>query len=350
VRVGIVNDLALAVLALRRLVEGREGAEVAWVAADGEEAVARCVEDTPDLVLMDLVMPNVDGVEATRRIMQKAPCPILVVTATVEGNLSKVYHALGAGALDAVSGPTFGPDGSLQDAEPVLRKMRNLRLLMEPVPCGAVAKRRTSSPPMPPLTEPAARLVVIGASTGGPQAIVDTVAGFGADFRPPLLVVQHLDDAFVPGFCSWLASQTGWPTAAIETDDAPREGEILVAAGSDHLVMGASRRMRYEREPLDVPHRPSVDAFFASLKRSWPTPGVAVLLTGMGHDGARGLLALQDAGWATLAQDEATSVVWGMPRAAKECGAAGGVVPIERMGMRIEREWRRLAEASGEGA
>lgn len=352
-RVGIVNDLKLAVMALRQLVESDPESEVAWVAEDGVEAVDRCAADTPDLVLMDLIMPKLGGVEATAQIMKVSPCPILVVTATVEGNLTKVYNALGAGALDAVSGPTYKSDGTLQDTEPVLRKMRTMRRLMRPSPVVEATRRRSSSGAFPSPTHPAERLVVIGASTGGPQAIVTTIKGLGPDFRPPVVVVQHLDVNFVPGFVTWLQSQTGWPTAAVELGDAPRAGEILVASSRDHLVMGLSRTLRYDEEPKEMAYRPSVDAFFHSLKRNWPTPGVAVLLTGMGHDGAKGLGALKGAGWATLAQDQASSVVWGMPRAAHEAGAAKATLPIDVMGTHIKREWGKLeaktARVSGDG-
>jgi two-component system response regulator WspF len=348
VRIAIVNDLKLAQLALTRLVERAEDGEVAWVAEDGDEAIRRCREDVPDLILMDLVMPNVDGVEATRAIMRETPCPILVVTATVEGNLSKVYRALGAGALDAVSGPTLAEDGSLRDAEPALRKLRTMRRLCQPAPQVDARRRRGSSGGFPPPTIPAERLVVAGASTGGPQALVDLVRGFGPDFRPPVVVVQHLDAAFVPGFAAWLSSQTGWPAACIQGGDAPQAGTVLVAAGRDHLVMGLGRTLRYDPEPREVVYRPSVDAFYLSLARNWPTPGVAVLLTGMGQDGAKGLLALREHGWTTLAQDEASSVVWGMPRAAREIGAAVATVPLAAMGARVEREWKQL-ETAGRG-
>jgi two-component system response regulator WspF len=342
VRVGIVNDLRLAVRALSQLVESDPDNQVAWIAVDGVEAVQMASEDTPDLILMDLIMPNLDGVEATRQIMRASPCPILVVTATVEGNLTKVYNALGAGALDAVSGPTYNPDGSLADTEPVLKKIRTMRRLMKPAPKLAGAKHTSSSGAFPPPTEPAARIVTIGASTGGPQAIVEVINGFGPEFRPPVVVVQHLDTTFIPGFVAWLESQTGWPTAAISVGDQPAPGKILVASSGDHLVMGISRRMRYEAEPKDFVYRPSVDVFWRSLGRSWPTPGVAVLLTGMGQDGAQGMAALKDAGWTTLAQDEETSVVWGMPRAAARAHATTAVLPLNRIGGRVERSWGEL--------
>lgn len=341
-RVGIVNDLKLAQLALRRLVEMAEDAEVAWIAENGQEAIDRCAADVPDLILMDLIMPEVDGVEATRVIMKQSPCPILVVTATVEGNLTKVYNAMSAGALDAVSGPTFAADGSLENTDRVLKKMRTMRRLAQPIEgLDKLAKHRSSAG-FPPPDQPAERLLVVGASTGGPQAIADLINGLPEDFRPPVIVVQHLDKAFVPGFVSWLAGQTGWPAACVEVGDKPKPGEILVAASRDHLVMSLGRSLRYDEEPADLAYRPSVDAFFMSLKRNWPTPGIAVLLTGMGQDGAKGMKGLKENGWTTIAQDEATSVVWGMPRAAKEMDAATRVLPLGEMGPWIARAWARL--------
>jgi two-component system response regulator WspF len=346
VRIAIVNDLKLAVMALCKLVESAPEHEVAWIAEDGEQAVARCRADRPDMILMDLVMPNVDGVEATRRIMKETPCPILVVTATVEGNLTMVYNALGAGALDAISGPTFSAEGLLENSEPVLRKIERIGLLAQPDAATADHRRHSSSAAFPSPFVPAPRLIAVGASTGGPQAIVDVVGGFSCEFRPAVIVVQHLDADFVPGFVKWLSSQTGWPASAVEAGEMPREGEIMVAASRDHQVMSLSRRMRYDPRPKSIVYRPSVDALFFSLQRNWPTPGVAVLLTGMGRDGAKGMLKLKESGWATLAQDESTSVVWGMPKAAKEAGAALACVPLDRMGARIEREWNRLVSAA----
>ena len=348
-RVGIVNDLRLAVRALRQLVESEPENEVAWVAEDGVQAVELAASDPPDLILMDLIMPNRDGVEATRLIMLESPCPILVVTATVEGNLTKVYNALGAGALDAVSGPTYAPDGSLADTEPVLKKIRTMRRLMQPLPELRTSRKRRSSSGFPPPDLPAERLLVLGASTGGPQALVEVITSLPEDFRPPVVIVQHLDAAFIAGFVSWLESQTGWPTAAVGVGDRPEPGKILVAASRDHLVMGASRRLRYEAEPVDLVYRPSVDVFWQSLRSNWPTPGVAVLLTGMGRDGARGMKRLREAGWQTLAQDEASSVVWGMPRAAAKADAATAIVPLDRMGARVARAYQKL-EAESEPA
>lgn len=353
-RVAIVNDLRIATEALRRLLASEPGCTLAWTAANGAVAVERCREDRPDLVLMDLVMPVMDGVEATRRIMHATPCPILVVTATVDGNLGRVYDALGAGALDAVNCPTLGTDGGLEGGEPVLRKIRVLRRMSgvvapptprasAPSPCPAefdavdpAEARAAGAPP-----------VLVGCSTGGPEALGVVLRGLSKGFAAPIVVVQHLDPEFVPGLVEWLGRTTGRRVGVVVPGGAPEDGTVLVACTGDHLVFARDGTLHYRAEPADDPYRPSVDAFFASAATAAVPVGVAVVLTGMGRDGAAGLLSLRRAGWRTFAQDAATSVVYGMPRAAKEAGGVQRVVALPEIGVSIEAAWHGLVDADG---
>jgi two-component system response regulator WspF len=354
--VAIVNDLRIATEALRRLLAGQPDCEVAWTAPDGAVAVERCRADTPDLILMDLVMPVMDGVEATRRIMKATPCPILVVTATVDGHLERVYNALGAGALDAVNCPTFGTDGRLEGGEPVLRKIRVLRRMKAPAtpskghesPDAVPATvRRTESPVPDAPPRRVAPCVLVGSSTGGPEALSVLLRGASKAFTAPFVVVQHLDPEFVPGLVQWLAHETGRRIRAAVAGDRPEDGTVLVACTNDHLVFARDGALRYQVEPADEPYRPSVDALFASAAIPALAPGVAVVLTGMGRDGAAGLLKLRQAGWRTLAQDAASSVVYGMPRACLEAGAAQQVVGLSEMGTSVEASWRGIVGAQG---
>ena len=357
-RIGIVNDLRLAVEALKRVVAVADG-EVAWVAEDGAQALERCLRDRPDLVLMDIVMPVMDGVAATRRIMKEAPCPILVVTSTMEGNLERVWNALGAGALDAVQGPVFGANGTLDGAQPVVRKIRTMARLRS---LGALghggglggsggAHSPASPPPAAPPRSPAvlaageSPLLVLGASTGGPEALVIVLRGLPRELAASIVVVQHLDAEFVPGLVGWMSAQTGRRVHAIAPGDRPEPREVFVACTNDHLLLGADGRFGYRAEPVEQPFRPSVDVFFASLVAAGVRAGVAALLTGMGRDGAEGLLALKRAGWRTFAQDEATSVVFGMPRAAHEVGAAEEMLAVGAMGGALAAAWHRQAAA-----
>lgn len=331
-RIGIVNDLRLAVEALRRAVATLPGATVAWVAENGEQAVEKCKQDKPDVILMDMIMPVMDGVEATRRIMRITPCPILVVTATVEGNASKVFEALGAGALDAVATPGIGSDGRAVNAEALVRKLVAIGVIAG-VGSG-LADRAIAPPPPPPGPGGGAKppFVAIGVSTGGPQALAAVLRTLPGAMPWPVVIVQHIDPAFATGLAEWLSGETRQRVAVAREGDGMEPGRIMLAGTSDHIVLDSVGRLRYTAEPRAEAYRPSVNVFFDSIIKARVSPGVAVLLTGMGRDGAAALGRLRAAGWHTIAQDKATSVVWGMPGAAVEIGAALEVLAIDQIG------------------
>jgi two-component system response regulator WspF len=337
IRIAIVNDVRLAIEVLRRVVASLPNAEVAWIAENGKEAVEKCHADRPDLVLMDLIMPVMDGVEATRCIMQQSPCPILVVTATVTGNSDPVFEALGHGALDAVNTPVLGRDGTITGGDELVRKIRNVVRLC----AGRAAGLEVAPPALPDRTLSApgvAPVLAIGASTGGPQALARVLGGLSSLRDYAVVVVQHLDEIFVPGFVEWLARETKKPVSAAESGERPRNGVVHVACTSDHLVLEPSGRFRYVHEPADLVYRPSVDVFFESLLRARVQPGIALILTGMGRDGAAGMKALHEVGWRTIAQDQTTSIVWGMPGAAVRLQAVDRVLPVNEIDVTIA-EW-----------
>lgn len=319
-RIAIVNDMVMAREVLKRVVATVPEYETAWVANDGEEAVKKCAMDRPDLILMDLIMPVMDGAEATRQIMAETPCVILVVTATVDGNSGKVFEAMGHGALDAVNTPVIGSDGNVAGAEELLEKIHRLERLVKiqsfikPPP----PKEETATPP--PTTAP--KLVVLGASTGGPNVLATILSKLSVEFNGAVVVVQHVDKQFAPGMATWLGGQCPFPTRLAKPGDHPERRTVLLSGTNDHLVMRRDRSLVYSEDPKELPFRPSVDVFFESVAEHWPRPGTAILLTGMGNDGARGLLALRRAGWKTIAQSKESCVVYGMPKAAAEIGAA----------------------------
>ena len=326
-RIAIVNDVLMAREALRRAIAEMPDYSLAWTARDGAEAVKRCAEDTPDLILMDLIMPVMDGVEATRRIMAQAPCAILVVTATVEGHTAKVFEALGAGALDAVQTPVLEATGQLGGASTLRLKIETIRHLIsrssDRKRLGGLGENlRSNSVPINPL-------VVIGASAGGPTALATILHDLPVDFSAPMIIVQHIDAQFAPSMASWLGGQSALTVRIACERDQPVAGTVLIASTNDHLIFLDSHTLGYIPGPRDCHYRPSVDIFFESVVRHWKGDVVAVLLTGMGRDGAKGLKALRNAGALTIAQDSKSCVVYGMPKAAAELDAAVEILPLE---------------------
>jgi len=319
-RIAIVNDMPLAAEAIRRALMAGTKHDVAWVSGNGKDAITRCEVDRPDLLLMDLVMPLMDGVEATRRIMASVPCPILIVTGSVHSNSARVFEAMGAGALDVVQTPVLA-DGSLATgAAAFCSKIETIFRLVTDKPRKGAAPRS--------LGQPARSLVAIGASAGGPAALATLLTGLPSDFPAGVVIIQHVDAHFAPGLAEWLGDHAKMPVRLAREGDTICAGEVLLAGTDDHLVLRRNGVLGYTPDPADYSYRPSVDVFFHSVARCWRGCAVGVLLTGMGKDGSGGLKALHDRGYYTVAQDRDSSAVYGMPKAAMEIGAADDVLSL----------------------
>ena len=336
IRVAIANDTVIALEALRRAIATDPAYRLIWTASDGALAVEKALADPPDLMLMDLLMPKVDGVEATRQIMARSPCAILIVTASVHRNTSRVFEAMGAGALDVVKTPALGQtfDGeNLAAARPLLDKMATMSVYLGKARRWDMTgqKPAKSAAPLPQIPE----LIVIGASTGGPKAVAKILSQLPAERDAAVVVVQHIDAQFSTGLAEWLDGQTAMAVRLAKTGDRPKAGTVLVAKGDRHLVMESDRTLSYTSAFSNVIYRPSVDVFFASVAQHWPllhgAMGKAILLTGMGRDGAKGLSALRAARWETIAESEESCVVYGMPRAAIALGAACQILSIQEI-------------------
>jgi two-component system, chemotaxis family, response regulator WspF len=332
-RIALVNDVMAAVEAMRRVVLSTRQHQLAWIAHDGREALALCAHDTPDLILMDLIMPGMDGVEATRRIMAHRPCAIVVVTANVTSRSSKVFEAMGAGALDAVNTPVLESTGACLGATALLGKIETIRRLIG-------ADRLHGKPASAQLVprhpaQPHNHLIGIGASAGGPTALAKVLAHLPANFPAPIIVVQHVDAHFAAGLATWLDSQTPLHVRLAREGDRPQAGAVLLAGQDNHLVFASPTRLVYSARPADSAYRPSIDLFFKSADRFWPGDVIGVVLTGMGRDGAEGLRVLHDKGHHTIAQDRPSSAVYGMPGAAAELHAVSEILALDKIGPRL---------------
>jgi two-component system response regulator WspF len=240
---------------------------------------------------------------------------------------------MGAGALDAVNTPVLGAPGITKGAHALLGKIETIRRLLGAGPPRRLAHFQENEDAKPPPAHTS--LVAIGASAGGPSALVEVLGRLPANFPGAIVVVQHVDRQFAQGLANWLDYQTPLEVRLAQEGDFPQPGKVFLAGRDNHLVVTSSARLAYVNQPADCAYRPSIDTFFKSVERFWQGEVVAVLLTGMGRDGAEGLRSLQSLGHHTIAQDQASSAVYGMPKAAAELQAATEILGLEKIGPRL---------------
>jgi two-component system chemotaxis response regulator CheB len=309
--------------------------EVVAEAEDGRQAIELCERLRPDVVTLDMMLPVMTGLSATEYIMAYCPTPILIVSAsTNRGELFRTYDALAAGALDVIEKPLDGAGDPGWERKLTAAVKLAARVKVITHVRGRLAGGRAAAVVEPPVPArpPGVRhqCLAIGASTGGPHALSTILRGLPADFPLPILMVLHISPAFGGAIADWLNDQSPIPVAlAADGQPLPPAGSprVVLAPPDRHLVV-RGRRLVLTRDAEVHSCRPSVDVLFQSVAEEIGEGGAAVLLTGMGRDGARGLLAVRAAGGWTAAQDEATSVVYGMPREAVRLGAAGIVLPL----------------------
>jgi two-component system chemotaxis response regulator CheB len=324
IRVLVADDSELFREVLSQVVAADPGFEVVGVASNGFSAAALTRELKPDVITMDLNMPDADGFSGIARIMAETPTPILVLTAKRVEVVG--FKALSLGALDILEKPAAGAE--LDAYGRVLRS--RLRLLAGVKVIRHLRGLRERRGPAP---RAAARieLVVVGASLGGPRALATLLRGLPAAFPAGVAVVQHIADGFTEGLAGWLAQESRLDVREARDGDTLRPGRVLVAPTGRHLVIGGEGVARLSDAPPVDTFKPSVTPLFASAATHYGARACGVLLTGMGRDGAEGMRELKEAGGTTLAQDEATSAVFGMPRAAIELGAVDRILPLDEI-------------------
>ena len=326
IRVLVVDDSRTVRAALRALLSRDPALEVVGEAEDGEAALGLAAALRPDVVTMDLVMPGMGGIEAIRRLMERSPCRVLAVAAVEPGRETSVsFEAIEAGALELVSKPRTGAG----EIEAWGAKVAEAVRLMAEIP--VVTRRRAGPPswPSPPPPSVEGRVSVVGlvASTGGPPALARILEGLPPGLAAPVLVAQHLMAGFGQGLTRWLAGCTRLRVEVARDGEGLRPGHVYLPPDRSDLELASGWRARVVANRGG--HCPSGDRLLESLARHAGKLAAGVVLTGMGEDGAQGLLALRNAGGATLAQDRDSSIVYGMPQAAARLGAAVRILPLE---------------------
>ncbi|HEX9449112.1 MAG TPA: chemotaxis-specific protein-glutamate methyltransferase CheB [Dongiaceae bacterium] len=337
IRILVVEDSLTVRRHLVDILSADPDIDVIGEAADGKQAIELCQALRPNVITMDMMLPVMSGLAATEFIMAHCPTPILVVSAsTNRGELFKTYEALAAGAVDVLEKPTGDePIGQWEGKfRAAVKMVSRIRVITHPrgklAPVNPQVVPSASNRLRMPGAKPGCQVVAIGASTGGPGAIVSILRSLPMTSRLPIILVLHIGEPFGTALADWLDGQS--ERNVIQANDgnlvSHAVGRVVMAPVGRHLIV-RDGRFRLTQDPERHSCRPSVDVLFESIALEYGSTATACLLTGMGKDGAQGLLKIRQAGGITVAQDEATSVIFGMPHAAIELGAATQILGLE---------------------
>lgn len=327
IRVLVADDSELARDLIIAVLSSDDEIEVVGEAKNGREAVEKVLDLQPDILTIDIEMPVMNGHDAIERIMAINPLPILVVT--TRGDTHTAYAAISKGALDVV----VKPDVNLEEAREFIGKIKLLSRIKVITHLGI---ERTTRPL--PVAKPSLfsgktsdRAVAIVSSTGGPDAISVILSGLSCDFPCPLIIAQHNADGFIPGMVEWLGKISKIPVKVAVEGERIVPGTAYVSPSEKHMEISGLQTVSFtERRPQDI-YRPSGDMLLSSVARCYGSRGIGVILTGMGNDGVRGIKAIKACGGSTIAQDEKTSIVFGMPKVAIDAGCIDKILPLEEI-------------------
>ena len=337
IRVLIVDDSAIVRQTLTEVLSGDPSIEVIGTASDPFVAAERMKEEVPDVILLDIEMPRMDGLTFLQKIMSQHPIPVIICSSLAEQGAQNAFKAIEYGAVDIIAKPRMGTKQFIEESRVIIcqavRGAAGARLRVAK-PGRTVEPKLTADAILPraknAVLETTEKVVVIGASTGGTEALRALLEVLPAD-APGIVVVQHMPEVFTRAFANRLDTLCQITVKEAESNDSVLRGHALIAPGNHHVLLkrsGARYFVEIKDGPLVSRHRPSVDVLFRSAARYAGQNAVAVILTGMGDDGARGMLEMKEAGAATIAQDEATSVVFGMPNEAIKRGAVDEILPL----------------------
>jgi two-component system chemotaxis response regulator CheB len=336
-RVLVVDDSPLMCKILTNILNCDPQILVAAVASNGKEAVDLVPRLKPDIITMDMDMPVVDGLEATKQIMASNPTPILIVASTVfKAGMEKVFKAISHGALDVIDKSELELSEQKRSGEALIAKIKFLTgVRVTDRRRGRLRNERSTVDLKAPWTGVSDKIVAIVASTGGPQALLDILKRIPEDFPCGIVIVQHITSGFLPGLVDWLNKECKVKVKIGEDSEAIQPGVAYIAPDDVQMRVEDSGKITLSNEPAYEGHRPSGDILLESVAKAYGKGTVAAILTGMGRDGARGMKAIKRLDGKTIAQNEKSSAVFGMPKAAIEMDVIDKVLPLESIAEEI---------------
>ncbi len=337
----VVDDSAVARRLIAHIVQSQPDMRVVGEARDGYEALTLVRTLDPDVVTMDIRMPNLDGYEATSRIMASTPKPIIMVSAHEPAEIARSFRAIDAGAMMVLRKPVGnGATNAAAIATELVDSIRSVAGIRLVTRRHRVDGDVPSTAALSPIVRPRqdrVDLVAIAASTGGPAAVAAILRALPATLPAPCLLVQHIAEGFDAGFATYLDSVTDLEVRLARSGDRPDVGQVLVAPNGSHMTMVSNGRIHLNDAPPIGGHRPSANPMFSSIAGVFGARALGVILTGIGRDGCDGLADLHASGGRIIAQNEETSVVWGMPRSAVEAGLADEILGVDSIADAIRR-------------
>lgn len=333
IRALVVDDSAVARQSIKTILESDSDLKVVGFAVNGQDAVEQAMKLKPNIITMDIHMPKWDGFEATQEIMRQSPTPIVVVSASVDNTEMKTsFMAIQAGALAVVEKPKSvnhpeyqAINNSLITTVKIMSEVKVIRRWQSGNKIEKLKLPKESS------NEQKAKIIAIGSSTGGPAALSVLLKQLPNDFQIPIVIVQHITAGFGQAFADWLGSECHQNVRPAVHGEPIKPGEILIAPDNTHLGVGKDGKVYLSNDVSFNHHRPSVNFLFDTVAKVFGARSIGVVLTGMGEDGVIGIKSIKMAGGRTVAQDEASSVVFGMPKAAIDAGAIDQVAPINKI-------------------
>jgi two-component system, chemotaxis family, protein-glutamate methylesterase/glutaminase len=365
IRVLVADDSAFMCKVLKEIINSDAQLEVAGTARDGREAVALAESLRPDVITMDINMPHLDGLQATELIMSQHPRPVVIVSSESREGAASTLRALELGAIDFVPKPTNGIDLDMRNIREELTRKLKMAAKVRVVRTATMSKLTAHAPV--PLSSALAHnndrathnntsngtkfpLVVIAASTGGPAAVMRVVAGLPKDLQAAVLLVLHMPAAFTSQFTIQLAEVSRLPVKEAESHEAPQPGVIYLCPGANHLRISSTGKIALDGGPRIEGYRPCADVALESAAAFARPLTVAVVLTGMGNDASKGVQAVKAAGGHVIVQDEATSVIFGMPAEAIKTGSVDEILPLDQISAAIEKRVAKITRLAPVGA